>query len=115
MEEERRVRSEAQVSHPEKEGRAAEKPASAPAEAPWLTFASPEKADSELSPREAAERERPRVLASLSNGVPFLVERRMARGRVLFVSSGLHSPWNTLTRTNAVLLFDRIFRAALEE
>jgi hypothetical protein len=39
----------------------------------------------------------------------------MARGRVLFVSSGLHSPWNTLTRTNAVLVFDRIFRAALEE
>jgi hypothetical protein len=33
---------------------------------------------------------------------------------VLFISSGVYRDWNTLTATNAVLIFDRVFRSLLE-
>jgi hypothetical protein len=33
----------------------------------------------------------------------------------LFVSSGLYSEWNDLTKTNAALVFDRILRSMLEQ
>ncbi len=48
-------------------------------------------------------------------GQPLLVERRIGAGRVLFVSSGLYSSWNTLTSSNAILMFDRILRQLLEQ
>src|SRR5262249_39845488 len=50
------------------------------------------------SPDAVAARQQPRMLASFSNGTPFLVERRIGQGRVLFISSGVHSSWNNLTR-----------------
>jgi hypothetical protein len=61
------------------------------------------------------ERVRPRVLAAFDNGQPFLVSRAIGRGSVLFVASGLYSPWNTLPRTNAMLLFDRLLREMLSD
>ena len=68
-----------------------------------------------LKPEEIAGRSRPRALAAYtSNNLPFLVERRIGAGRVLFVSTGAYSSWNTLTKTNAILVFDRIFRSLLE-
>ncbi len=68
-----------------------------------------------LTPEEIAGRSRPRVLASYTgNNLPFLVERRIGAGRLLFVSTGAYSSWNTLTKTNAILVFDRIFRSLLE-
>jgi hypothetical protein len=36
-------------------------------------------------------------------------------GKVLFFSSGIQSEWNNLTVTNAVLMFDRIFRELLQQ
>jgi hypothetical protein len=60
-----------------------------------------------------AERTRPRVLATLSNGVPLVIERDVGQGQVLFLASGVFRDWNTLTSTNAVLIFDRIFRDML--
>jgi hypothetical protein len=33
---------------------------------------------------------------------------------MLFISTGLYSSWSTITRTNAVLIFDRMFRAMIE-
>jgi hypothetical protein len=45
--------------------------------------------------------------------LPFLVERRIGRGDVMFVSTGLLSGWNNLTRTNAVVLLDRLLRGML--
>ena len=49
------------------------------------------------SPQELAERSKPRVLGTYTNGVPFLVERPIGRGRVLFLSTGVFRDWNTLT------------------
>jgi len=57
----------------------------------------------------------PRVLATFDNGVPFLVTRPIGRGRVVWVASGLFSPWNTLPRTNAMLLCDRLLRSLLAD
>jgi hypothetical protein len=71
-------------------------------------------ADAEGTPDELAQRTRPRVLAAFDNGGPYLVERKIGRGDVLFVSSGTFSSWNTLHSTNAVLIFDRILRSMLE-
>jgi hypothetical protein len=54
----------------------------------------------------------PRVLAryDLPGRPPFLVSRKIGRGEVVFCSTGLLSSWNTLPKTNAVLIFDRILR-----
>ena len=59
----------------------------------------------------------PRVLARFNNdkATPFLIERRVDRGRVLFVATGLHSSWNTLPVTNTMVLFDRLLRGMIEE
>lgn len=58
----------------------------------------------------------PRVLArfALPGKPPFLVARRVGKGEVLFCASGVCSPWNTLPRTHAMVLFDRILRELLE-
>lgn len=65
---------------------------------------------------DLAARSRPSVLARFAgNRLPFLVEGRIGAGRVLLVTTGVHSSWNTLTRTNAVLVFDRIFRSMIEQ
>jgi len=41
------------------------------------------------------------------------IERRIGAGQVVFFTSGLSSDWNTLTRTNAVLVLDRILRGMI--
>jgi hypothetical protein len=81
----------------------------------WLLWARSVEApdDQALSPQELAERGKPRILGSYTNQVPFLIERQMGRGRVLFLSTGVFRDWNTLTATNAALVFDRIFRDLL--
>jgi hypothetical protein len=85
-----------------------------PIAAHWLLWASERSAfPPDLSPQELAERSRPRALAAFTNRVPFLVERQIGLGRVLFAASGLQSDWNTLTTTNAVLIYDRLFRSML--
>ena len=67
----------------------------------------------EETPEAIAGKQQPRVLASFSNGTPFLVERQIGNGEVLFVSSGVYLGWNNLTRTNAVVLLDRLLRGLL--
>jgi hypothetical protein len=59
---------------------------------------------------------RPRILARFTSetGPIFLVERPVGRGHVVFVSSGLLSSWNTLPKTNAIVMFDRILRSRLQ-
>lgn len=58
----------------------------------------------------------PRVLAryDLPARPPFLVSRRIGQGEVYFCSTGVRSSWNTLPKTNAVLLFDRVLRGMAE-
>lgn len=62
-----------------------------------------------------AERETPVVLARFDGGAPLLVERRIGQGRVLFVSTGLYSAWNTMHLTNAYLVYNRILRGMIED
>lgn len=69
--------------------------------------------DPEESVDTVARRQQPQILAKFSNGLPFLVERRLGRGDVLLVSTGVLSGWNNLTRTNAVVLLDRLLRGML--
>ncbi len=81
----------------------------------WLAWAERE---SELghgeSPEKRAERERPHLLAAFDNQIPFIVERAIGQGRVVFMASGMLSPWNTLPKTNAMLMVDRLLRGMLQ-
>jgi hypothetical protein len=60
-------------------------------------------------------RNHPQVLARFTNetGPVFMAQRTIGQGRVLSVSSGLLSDWNTLPKTNAIVMFDRILRSML--
>jgi len=65
--------------------------------------------------RAIAERNRPRVLARLTGGVPFVVQRGIDRGRVVFVSSGVMPvEWNTVAGSDAVVVYGRMMRSLLE-
>lgn len=89
----------------------------------WLAWRLPEKEDtSQIPVEDLARRTMPRVLATFTNKTPFLIERRIGRGQSLFVATGvfanasLATPgWNNLATTDAVLLFDRIFRDLLQQ
>jgi hypothetical protein len=89
----------------------------------WLTWTASAEfvSEGELPADEAARKRRldelvnlnmPRVIARFNSeqGPAFLVERNVGRGRVMFCSSGLLSSWNTLPKTNAIVMFDRILR-----
>lgn len=54
----------------------------------------------------------PRVLAKFDDRAqtPYLIARNHGKGEVLFVATGLLSSWNTLPKTNAILMFDRLLR-----
>ncbi len=83
----------------------------------WLLWEPPDAVTIEnLDPAEAARRTRPRVLARFAdNKLPLLIERNIGRGRVVMLTSGVYSSWNTLTTTNAILLLDRVFRSMLKQ
>ncbi len=57
----------------------------------------------------------PRVAARFTNGSPFLIERPLGRGKVLFLTSGIAREWNTLAATPAVVVLDRLCRRLIEE
>lgn len=57
----------------------------------------------------------PRVAARFTNGSPFLIERRLGRGKVLLLTSGIAREWNTLAATPAVVVLDRLCRRLIEE
>ena len=68
-----------------------------------------------LSSADLAKQSLPHVLASFSNGVPFLVERGIGHGRVLLVSSGVASSWNNMPKLKAFpAIFDGILRSMIE-
>lgn len=79
----------------------------------WLAWKPERSAVAPTAPDDIARTMRPRVLAAYTNQLPFLVERRVGQGVVLFATTGVHSSWNNLTKTNAVLMFDRILRGML--
>lgn len=65
---------------------------------------------------QLVDRQLPRVVARYNNDTksPFLVQRNLGRGSVVFVTTGVLSSWNTLPKTNAVLMFDRVLRDMTE-
>jgi hypothetical protein len=89
----------------------------------WLLWQTGEE-DSQEPAEKTAERSRARVLGKYSalqsnlphNVLPFMVQRKLGRGQVLLVTTGVASGpsgWNTLPLTNTMLLFDRILRTML--
>jgi hypothetical protein len=75
----------------------------------WLLW----KNSTAMPPRDAPA-VAPRVLASFTNGAPFLVERKIGDGEVLFMTSSIYSSWNTLPTSHAVFLLDRLVRRRIE-
>lgn len=85
----------------------------------WLMWTNPQN-DSTTSTKpisQLVEGAMPHVLGHFTDPgkLPFLVERRIGQGQVLFYSSSAFSEWNDLTKTNAALVFDRIFRFMLQD
>lgn len=95
----------------------------------WLTWAeNSEVATSQAPPKSAtaedaeaarlrqaegiAQQQQPKIVARFDDRgqTPFLVSRQQGQGEVLFVATGLLSSWNTLPKTNAILMFDRLLR-----
>ncbi len=81
----------------------------------WLLWTGDDADFDESRPaEEIAEDERFQVLGRFTSGQPFMVERRIGRGKVLLVTTGVSTRWNTLPITNTVLIYDRILRGMLE-
>lgn len=61
---------------------------------------------------QLVQQQQPRILARFDDPAqtPFLVTAKKGKGEVLFVGTGLLSSWNTLPKTNAILIFDRLLR-----
>lgn len=75
------------------------------------------KLEADAAPGAASAAWMPRVLAryDLATRPPFLVARQIGKGQVVFCTSGLFSSWNTLPRTHAMVIFDRMLRELLLE
>jgi hypothetical protein len=76
----------------------------------WLTWARDLPADDASQDERTA---RPTVVAAFDNGLPFLVARRLGRGEVVWAATGMFSNWNTLPKTNGMLILDRLLRGML--
>uniref|UniRef100_A0A7C2P393 Aerotolerance regulator N-terminal domain-containing protein n=1 Tax=Schlesneria paludicola TaxID=360056 RepID=A0A7C2P393_9PLAN len=58
----------------------------------------------------------PRVLAAFTRGAtPWVVERRIGLGRVVFFSSGVSSDWNLLRTSGAMYVFHRLMSRLMSE
>lgn len=90
----------------------------------WVTWTGPALAAHEAAPdadardRQVAQllaAEAPRVLARFTSeaGPPFLAEKRVGQGRIVFCATGLQSAWNTLPQSNAIFVFDRLIRGMI--
>lgn len=84
----------------------------------WVAWTSPH-ADRQLDTARDDAQVLARFDRALSNNstptmLPFLIEKRLGQGRVIFLTTGLLPEWSTLPRTNAVLLLDRILRSMID-
>jgi hypothetical protein len=82
----------------------------------WLTWTTDlvRQRDPRIPPAKLAELGQPRVLASLSNGKPLFIERRIGEGTVTFFTSGLLPKWNFLADSSVFLVMDRVLRGQIE-
>jgi hypothetical protein len=72
-----------------------------------------EPAERQKKLRELALRTAPQLLARFNTGKPYLVERDLGRGRVVFCTSGVMDDWNTVAKMDTVAVFDRVLRGML--
>ena len=82
----------------------------------WWRWRSPfPLVDRSMSVDELAKRSQPRVLASFEgNNLPYVIERSIGAGSVVFFTSGVTSNWNTLRSSGAMYLFHRTFCQLIE-
>ncbi len=83
----------------------------------WVAWPSPRPTAIESPTSDVTAEARaaaPRVLARFTNGLPFLVERRIGQGDVLFVATSIRSGWNTWPGSYTMFLADRIMRRRLQ-
>lgn len=75
----------------------------------WWNWRSPlPLVDRTLAPEALAKQSQPRVLASFDGDRgPFVVERRIGAGRIVFFTSGVTSNWNLLRGSGAMYMFHR--------
>ncbi len=83
----------------------------------WWNWRSPlPLVDRALDPETLAKQSQPRVLASFdAHHRPFVIERRVGAGRVVFLTSGVTSNWNLLRSSGAMYLFHRMFCQLMEQ
>ena len=84
----------------------------------WLLWAERQNAPT-LTPAMQARHEQPRIRARYTDGKPYMIERNVGQGRVVFITSGVYtgrdwSGWNTMSNTSAMLVFDRLLRGMIE-
>lgn len=73
-------------------------------------------ADEALSIPERAKLTQPRALALFEDQMhPFIVERPIGAGRVIFFTSGVTSNWSLLRNSGAMYLFHRMFCRLMEQ
>lgn len=72
--------------------------------------------DRSRSAADLAEQSLPRVLASFdADHLPWVVERRMQAGKVVFFTSGVSSDWNLLRTSGVMYVFHRVLHRLMEE
>jgi hypothetical protein len=83
----------------------------------WWTWRSPLPLwDRTEDARQTVDSEQPRVLAWFQGGqTPWVVERNVGAGKVLFWTSGVTSDWNLLRSSPAMYVFHRACHRLLEE
>ena len=81
----------------------------------WLLWADRSPIDGrKQSASEEAELTTPKVLAKFTNDLPFIIERKLGRGDIVFVTTGIFSEeWNQLRKSRTICVFDRILRFKL--
>ena len=82
----------------------------------WLVWADPlHLFDQQRPAEELAEQSRPDVLARYTNGLPFMIERRIGRGKVVLVTSSVFPDWNIMPLTKASFVYARLLRQMLHD
>jgi len=80
----------------------------------WLKWAAAADLDEvELDAEQRINRTVPRVMGRYTNGHIFGIKRRIGKGRVVMLSTGVFPLWNNIAADYGVLLFDNVLREML--
>jgi len=99
------------LSEAERRQREAQRARRAQMTSRWLRWVNPLSIDPDQLPlEELIDRQRPQVLARYDNGEAFAVRRRVGRGQIVLLTTGLLPRWNSLATDHAVILIDQMIR-----